>query len=105
MSKTNLVGEFHGNTLSLEDIRNQWIIQNGICPYTGIKMELQTATSKCKNRLNLASLDRIDSSKQYSKDNIEFVVLPINYMKNQFKKEEIIEFLKIFQKINLENSK
>ena len=42
-----------------------------------------------------ASVDRIDSSKPYSIDNIEFVSVGINYLKNRFKKSEVIEFLNI----------
>lgn len=39
-----------------------------------------------------ASLDRIDSSKGYIEGNVEFVCLAVNYAKNGFSKEQMIEF-------------
>lgn len=41
-----------------------------------------------------ASLDRIDSSKGYTKDNVRFVVLGVNYMKHNQSDESLIELLK-----------
>lgn len=79
--------------LTLEDLKNQWDKQNGICPYT--KFNLLLFHHNIKNPYHLrASLDRIDSSKGYTKDNIEFVSLPINYLKNdQITKNEVFELL------------
>jgi hypothetical protein len=81
--------------LTLVDLKKQWEKQSGICPYTGIKLKLPTY-SKNKNYTiqELASLDRIDSSKPYQKNNIVFVCAPINYMKNTMTEEETIIFCK-----------
>ena len=69
--------------LELEDLKSVWDAQQGICPYTGIKLILpednNISTIDITKR---ASLDRIDSSKGYVKDNIQFISTPINYMKN-----------------------
>ena len=60
-----------------------------ICHYT--KREL-TYEPKCKNTI---SLDRIDSSKGYTKDNIVFCCSDINFMKNDLNYNEFIENCKL----------
>lgn len=82
--------------LTLQDLKDIWESQNGMCPYTGFALELRTYKKKTFNRLKQASLDRIDSSKGYIKDNVEIVALPINYLKSSFSKEETQTFLKEF---------
>ena len=79
--------------LTLEDIKNQWDEQNGICPYTNFNLKLYKPKETCEYHLR-ASLDRIDSSKGYVKGNIEFISLPINYLKSdQLSKNEVFELL------------
>jgi hypothetical protein len=81
--------------LTLEDIKETWNNQNGICPYTGIKLTLPTYSRNKKNVFQeLASLDRIDSNKPYEKGNIVFVCASINLMKNSMTEEETIAFCK-----------
>jgi len=79
-------------TITVQDLRNQWEKQRGICPYTGWRVNLRTRvgkTSPCQ-----ASLDRIDSSRGYLPDNIQFVALMANYAKNFFDDEHLIYFCK-----------
>jgi len=45
-----------------------------------------------------ASLDRIDSSKGYTKDNVQWLVLGINYMKLDYDESEVHTLLKLIQK-------
>lgn len=85
--------------LTIEDLKEQWEKQNGVCPYTGTELILPNARGKnIKGRncelFELASLDRIDSSKPYEKNNIVFVSTPINYMKNSMSEEETVAFCK-----------
>ena len=75
-----------------EYLKQIWECQNGICPYTGFKLELPRRSSK-HYYFKQASLDRIDSSKGYIEGNVEFVCLPINLAKNKYTKTEIIEFI------------
>jgi hypothetical protein len=83
--------------LTLDDLKNQWEKQNGICPYTGIQMTLEESSS-LRNRKDMvptqASLDRIDSDIGYIKGNVEFVCVAINYAKNGFSKIQVMEFIK-----------
>lgn len=85
----------HKMSLTPQCLRKIWEKQNGICPYTGIKMILPRNTldhTKIRS-LKKASLDRIDSSKEYTEENIEFVCMAINIAKNNFKKEEMKSFI------------
>jgi len=82
-------------TVTLEDLKLQWEKQNGKCPYTGWKMDNPISTStRLKKTLNpcRASLDRIDSSKGYTPDNIQFVSVMANYAKNKFSDVELFQF-------------
>ncbi len=80
--------------LTLQDLKEIWDRQNGICPYTGIKLvEWNYKTES--NSLYTASLDRIDSNKGYLKDNVQFVSKNINYMKNNLSHQETIDLCKI----------
>lgn len=88
----------HLHTMNIDEkyLKQLWERQKGICPYTGIKMILPETTHKSHQikSLKRASLDRIDSSKGYLKDNVEFVCYAINSAKNNFKKEEMKSFIK-----------
>jgi hypothetical protein len=79
--------------LTLIDLKEQWNKQNGECPYTGIKLKLPSSTIK-HQLFELASLDRINSNKQYERGNVVFVSTPINYMKNSMTEKETIEYCK-----------
>jgi hypothetical protein len=81
--------------ISLEDLEEVWVKQNGLCSYTNLPLILATHTNPRKDvpDWNLASIDRIDSSKGYVKDNIQFVSRTINYAKNDMSHEDIIKFL------------
>lgn len=86
--------------LNTEYLKEVWDNQNGLCPYTGIEMELGR-TSKdedIKKTPIKASLDRIDPSKGYIKGNVEFVCYCVNVMKNDFTKEQMIDFINKIKK-------
>lgn len=83
--------------LTIQDLKDVWDKQGGICPYTGIKLE-DYDYKPSSNSVYTASLDRIDSSKGYTKNNIQFVSKNINFMKNRLSHEEAVEFCKIISK-------
>ena len=80
--------------LDLEYLKELWEIQDGICPYTKIKLTLPEYKNTIEDARIRASLDRIDPSKGYVKGNVQFISTSINYMKNDLSHEETIEFIK-----------
>lgn len=82
-----------GHELDLEFLTSLWEKQKGVCPYTGIAMELPTHDRNVISKPNKASIDRIDPSKGYVKDNVEIVCMAINLAKNRFSKKDIKDFL------------
>ena len=78
--------------LTPEYLKEVWDKQNGICPYTQIKMKLEKEGEL--NKPHSASVDRIDSSKGYEVGNVEFVCYFVNLGKSNFSKSEVSKFLK-----------
>jgi hypothetical protein len=64
--------------LTQEEAKEIWNRQNGICVYSKLPL-----TAKA-NQFNTVSLDRIDSSKHYTKDNVQFVCAAVNRMKQDY---------------------
>jgi hypothetical protein len=85
--------------LTTEYLKEIWDKQNGTCPYTGIKMEISRTSQDedIKKTPIKASLDRIDPSIGYIKGNVEFVCYCINVMKNDFTKQEMIDFINLIK--------
>lgn len=81
--------------LTIKDLKTQWDKQNGICPFTGIKLELSSYSKIKKNPIYSASLDRIDSRKGYVKGNIRWVSKSINWMKNDMTDDMTWELCKL----------
>jgi len=75
-------------TIIPEDI----IIPN-ICPYLGTKFSFET-------RATIPSLDRIDSSKGYTKNNIQVISWMANIMKNNASIEQLIKFAEGVMKLH-----
>jgi len=84
--------------LTIEDLSNQWVLQNGICPFSGIKLELSSYTKIKKNPIYSASLDRIDNKLGYVKGNVRWVSRAINWMKNEMDDAYIHELISILIK-------
>lgn len=74
--------------LTLDYLKEIWESQNGICIYSGIK--LNERSYKGGNDMNTASLDRVDSSQGYIKGNVQFVSMNINFLKHTLTHEEMI---------------
>jgi hypothetical protein len=81
--------------LTIEYLKEVWDKQNGTCPYTNIKMELQRTTQDedIKKTPIKASLDRIDPNIGYIQGNVEFVCYSVNVMKNDFTKQQMVDFI------------
>ena len=81
--------------LTPEILKEMYEKQDGNCALTGIKMEMKK-NSDTKNLFHV-SVDRIDNSKGYTKDNIQLVLLGINYMRNTSSIEEVTHFLQVLR--------
>lgn len=68
-------------TITLDDLFNVLIKQDNKCSLTGVAFSVE----------NKPSLDRIDSSKGYTKYNIQFVLKDINVMKSNLEESKFIE--------------
>jgi hypothetical protein len=66
------------------DLLDVFEVQQGLCAYTKLPL---VATA---NQFNTISLDRIDSSKGYHKDNIQLVCAAINKMKQEYTEQMFI---------------
>jgi hypothetical protein len=75
--------------INVKDIYDLYIQQNKKCNLTGV--ELNFGYNKNTN----ASLDRIDSEKGYTKDNIQLVHKKINMMKHILPQEEFVSWCKL----------
>src|SRR5580698_1502569 len=90
--KTTILGAKRRNikfNITIEDMWNQFLKQNGNCALTGVKLTFSSLSGKNDGT---ASLDRIDSSKEYTIDNIQWVHKNINYMKMDLNETEFIRW-------------
>jgi hypothetical protein len=71
--------------LEIKDIVAFWQDQNGVCAYSGRKMTLDAG------KLETVSIERIDSSIGYTKDNTILVCQAINRMKSDFGYDDFYE--------------
>lgn len=82
--------------LKIEDIWSLYLKQNKKCAISGIDIKF----GKTQLEETTASLDRIDSSKEYTIDNIQWVYKDINKMKNTFDQKYFINICKKIAKYN-----
>lgn len=82
----------HSFDICIEDAWKIFVQQNKRCALTGVKIYLQRSYYNYRRKIVIqtASLDRIDSKKGYTKDNIQWVHKDINCMKQQLDQTEFI---------------
>jgi len=88
--------------LNKEEVLELLKKQNYKCKISGINIKLAKTLKEHKNRGTTASIDRIDSNKGYTIDNIQWVHKDINIMKN---KHSLEYFLYLCRSIYEENFK
>jgi len=76
---------------NLEDVYNIWLSQNKKCNLSGLPINWGDE----ENNKNTASIDRIDSNKGYTLDNIQLVHKDVNLMKNKFDQDYFINICKL----------
>lgn len=74
--------------LSLEFLVALWEKQDKKCVYSGVPLSYED------NHPHTVSLDRIDSSKGYTEDNVQFVCTIVNYVKQRFNEDVFLSFCK-----------
>ena len=84
-------------TLTIEEVMVIYTNQNGKCALSGVEMAFTQSGGKCPTNI---SIDRIDSSLGYSKDNVQLVCSLVNTMKMQYSKEELIKWCKAIVEFN-----
>ena len=83
--------------LTMQQIWDLYIKQDKKCALTG---EIIIFPSKFSAHDGTASLDRRDSSKGYTLDNVQWVHKVVNFMKQQFSEKEFIEWCNKISKYN-----
>lgn len=84
--------------ITLDDLDKQFKKQNGKCAISGITLKDPKPIAKRKE--SDLSLDRIDSTKGYDKNNIQWVHKTINMMKWSLSQEEFLSWCKIIAQNN-----
>ena len=82
--------------LNIEDAWDLYLIQGGICALSGVGIHFEEPSEK-RSKGN-ASLDRIDSTKGYTIDNIQWVHKRVNLMKWDFDQDYFIDICKQINK-------
>lgn len=80
------------HTITIEDILEIYKKQKGLCVYSGIQLQFINTTNKIN--MNNLSIDRIDSNKGYTKDNIQLLSFCANQAKSNSSHKYFIEFIK-----------
>lgn len=79
--------------ISIQDAAEKLNSQNNVCALSGLKID--AGASGCKLADITASLDRIDNSKGYEIDNIQWVHKDINMMRGSLPVDKFIELCKL----------
>lgn len=80
--------------ITIEDMDNQFKNQNGLCKLS--KLPIIVGNEKIEGT---ASLDRIDSDKGYTKDNIQWVHKDINRMKTDLNQDYFIKMCNLVSQV------
>lgn len=83
------------HTIDYDTIISMLEKQDGKCKLSGIPLEYKS------NSLNNISIDRIDSNKGYTKDNIQLVTWAVNQSKNNLTNEQFLDLISKIYKHSL----
>lgn len=83
--------------LSILEIENQFEKQNFKCFYSGmiLRFDIKNAKGNFIRPSGTASVDRIDSSKGYTADNIHIVHKDVNLMKQQLSVDRFLDYIRL----------
>lgn len=77
--------------LTMDDMRDLWISQNGKCAISGIDMTYELQMGRVPTNI---SIDKIDRTKGYTKDNVQLVCMACNQIKSDMSEEDMYNFCK-----------
>lgn len=75
--------------VTIEQLWDLYVQQKGCCVLTGMWLRFNTKTADTDGNI---SIDRIDSSKHYTLDNIQWINKTINFMKSNFSQQKFINY-------------
>lgn len=87
------------------DLTHEWIVNrlsSGVCELSGVNFDWINKTEYYHNP-NAPSIDRIDSSKGYYKDNVQFILSWLNRAKGEFSMDTFLTLINSTWKALLEN--
>lgn len=97
--------------VSKEDLWELFQKQKGLCALSGVPLVISTKlrkTSKTGKSVDrkghTASLDRIDNSKGYTINNVQWVHKQVNLMRRQYEVNDFLNWCKIITEFNNANS-
>ena len=77
--------------VSIKDIWDKFIKQNKKCALSGVELSF-----RLENRYDgTASIDRIDSTKGYTKENIQWIHKDLNRLKSNMTEDTLIKWCKL----------
>ena len=91
--KTRVSADYYKKKGKFVDIKPEDIIINEYCPFLGIKIDYKTHSREFFNN-DSQSVDRIENSKGYVKNNVWVISRLANVMKNDATNEELKTFCK-----------
>lgn len=81
--------------LTIEEAWTQFEKQSRKCALTNLPLEFSGLRQRRRGQEQTASLDRIDSSKGYTQDNIQWVHKDVNLMKNHFNQDYFVKMCQL----------
>lgn len=89
-------------TITKEDAYSQYLKQAGKCALTGVEIKF-AINLRDQRETQTASLDRIDSNRGYTADNIQWVHKKINILRNTMPITELVEWALKIVNTNIDN--
>lgn len=78
-------------SITIEQAWEEWVKQDGKCALSGQELYLAKNYKELHDGKNTASIDRINSDKGYIIDNIQWLHVDVNYMKQWFDQKYFID--------------
>lgn len=88
------------HTITIDDLLHIWDLQRGLCSYTHSSLQHTVGHAYYNKNPYAVSIDRIDSTRGYTLDNIQLICGHVNTMKGQLTESDFFEFVHAIAKHN-----